>query len=89
MLGLTVPWEEQIEEVFEWNRKKNQDLVSDWHSQGWKARCLLVEVGYRGFAGQSLCRVYTALGITGDRRRAITNSTEAAEKASRWLDKES
>lgn len=34
----------------------------------------------------SLRRVYTALGLTGEKeRRAFFNSTEAAEKASRWL----
>ena len=45
-----------------------------------------MEVGCRGFAGQSLSRAYTALGITGERRRrAIHNNMEAAEKASRWL----
>ncbi|GAA6088619.1 uncharacterized protein LOC109140547, partial [Tachysurus ichikawai] len=52
-----------------------------------RARCLPVEVGCRDFAGQSLYRAYTELGITGERRRrrAICNSTEAAEKASRWI----
>lgn len=45
-----------------------------------------VRVGCIGFAGQSLYRAYTALGITGEqRRRAIHTNTEAAEKASRWL----
>ena len=43
-----------------------------------------MEVGCRGFVGQSLSRAYTALGITGE-RRAIRNNMEAAEKASRWL----
>ncbi|KAK0134731.1 Retrovirus-related Pol polyprotein from type-2 retrotransposable element R2DM [Merluccius polli] len=86
MLELTVPWEERMEEAFERKREKYDSLESNCHSQGWKARCLPVEVGCRGFAGQSLCRAYTALGITGERRRrAIYNSTEAAEKASRWL----
>lgn len=61
-------------------------LVSDCHRRGWKAGCLRVEVGCRGFAGQSLCRAYTALDVTGvSRRTAIRNNTEAAEKASRWL----
>jgi len=75
----------------EWRRplrgkRKYQDLVSNCHEQGWKARCFPVEIGCRGFAGQSLCRAYTALSITGERRRrAICISTEAAEKASRWL----
>ncbi|XP_060744927.1 uncharacterized protein LOC132858560 [Tachysurus vachellii] len=85
MLELTVPWEDRMEEAFERKRAKYEGLVNDCHNQGWKARCLPVEVGCRGFAGQSLYRAYTALGITGERRRAICNSTEAAEKASRWL----
>ena len=86
MLELTVPWEERMEEAFERKREKYDCLVSDCHRRGWKARCLPVEVGCRGFAGQSLCRAYTSLGITGERRRrAIRNSTEAAERASRWL----
>ena len=86
MLELTVPWEERMEEAFERKREKYDSLVSDCHRRGWKARCLPVEVGCRGFSGQSLYRAYTALGITGERRRrAIRNNTEAAEKASRWL----
>ena len=71
--------------MFERKKENYDGLVSDCHRQGWKARCLPVEVGCRGFAGQSLCRAYTALGITGERRRAIRNNTEAAELASRWL----
>lgn len=86
MLELTVPWEDRMEEAFERKRVKYDGLVSNCHNQGWKARCLPVEVGCRGFAGQSLYKAYTALGITGERRRrAICNSTEAAEKALRWL----
>lgn len=66
--------------------EKYQELVSDCHRQSWKARCLPVHVGCRGLSGQSLSRAYAALGITGERRRrAIFNSTEAAEKASWWL----
>jgi len=50
------------------------------------ARCEPIEVGYRGFAGQSLCRAYNTLGITGaTRQRAIKLVTEAAEVASSWL----
>lgn len=86
MLELTVPWEEWMEEVFERKREKYDSLVSNCHRQGWKARCLPVEVGCRSFAGQSLCKACTALSITGERRRgAVYNSTEAAEIASRWL----
>ena len=45
-----------------------------------------IEVGCRGFAGRSLCRAYTLLGITGaEKRKAIRTAMEAAERASRWL----
>jgi len=43
-------------------------------------------VSSRGFAGHSLSQAYGTLGITGaSRSRAISNSVEAAERASRWL----
>lgn len=78
MLELTVPLVERMEEA---NERK-----SSCQSRGWRAKCWPVEVGCRGFAGQSLCRAYTAFGITGvRRRRAITATRDAAEKASRWL----
>jgi len=53
---------------------------------GWGARCVPIQVGCRGFTGQSLSRAYKTLDITGaSRRRAIKLVTEAAEVASRWL----
>ena len=45
-----------------------------------------VEVGSRRVASHTLSRAYGELGITGPkRRRAISNSVEAAEKSPRWL----
>lgn len=86
MLELTVPWEERMEEASGRKREKYAELVEDCRNRGWRARCLPIEVGGRGFAGKSLCRAYSLLGITGARkRRAICSATEAAEKASRWL----
>ena len=49
-------------------------------------RCMPIEVGCRGFAGQSFYRADNTLGINGaKRRRAISSTIEAAEKASRYL----
>ena len=86
LLELTVPWEERIEEAYERKRSKYQELVEQCQRGGWRTRCMPIEVGCRGFAGRSLCRAYTLLGITGaEKRKAIRTAMEAAERASRWL----
>ncbi|KAL3991499.1 leucine-rich repeat-containing protein 16 [Sarotherodon galilaeus] len=67
-------------------RAKYSELVEECRSNGWRARCQPIEVGCRGFAGQSLCRAHKMLGIVGaNQRRAIKLATNAAEAASRWL----
>ncbi|XP_051969484.1 LOW QUALITY PROTEIN: uncharacterized protein LOC127634119 [Xyrauchen texanus] len=86
LLELTVPWEDRLEEAFERKLTKYEGLVSECRQAGWRARCLPIEVGCRGFIARSLSRALSLLGIDGvRRRRAIRNTTEAAEKASRWL----
>ncbi|KAL3969377.1 ER degradation enhancer, mannosidase alpha-like 2 [Sarotherodon galilaeus] len=86
LLELTVPWEDRMEEAHERKRAKYSELVEECRSNGWRARCQPIEVGCRGFAGQSLCRAYKMLGIVGaNQRRAIKLATNAAEAASRWL----
>lgn len=86
LMELTVPWEDRFEEAFERKLSKYTGLVSDCQQAGWRARCFPVEVGCRGFAARSLARAFSSLGTEGDRkRRAIRSTTEAAERASRWL----
>ena len=69
---LTVPCEDRLEEVSQ--------------QAGWRARCFPVEGGCRGFAARSLTSAFSSLGIEGERRRrAISSSTDVAERASRWL----
>ncbi|XP_041920594.1 uncharacterized protein LOC121684601 [Alosa sapidissima] len=86
ILELTVPWEERMEEANERKRAKYQELVEECRSQGWRTYCEPLEVGCRGFAGRSLCKVLTMLGLTGEaKRKAIRSATEAAERATRWL----
>ncbi|XP_071400827.1 uncharacterized protein [Centroberyx affinis] len=86
LLELTVPWEDCLEEAFERKLAKYEGLVSSCQQAGWRARCLPIEVGCGGFAARSLSRAFSFLGIEGARRiRAILSTTEAAERASRWL----
>lgn len=45
-----------------------------------------LEVGCRGFAGHSFCKVLTWLGLTGEaKRRAVQSVSKAAEKVTRWF----
>ncbi len=86
LLELTVPWEDRMEEAFEQKRAKYEELAGECRNRGWKTRCLPIEVGCRGFVGQSLCRALKLLGIRGlHKNKAIRNIMGAAEKASRWL----
>lgn len=87
ILEPTVPGEDQMEEATERKRAGYADLVEECRRQGWKTWCLPFEVGCRGFAGRTLCKVLHLLGITGAyRRQAIKRSTEAAEKAEKFRD---
>ena len=64
LLEFTFPLEEGIEEANEMKRATYTELVEQCRSNGWRAMCEPIEVGNRGFAGKSLCRVYYMLGIT-------------------------
>lgn len=71
LLELTVPWEERMEEAQEKKRTKYQEQVEDCHRNGW-----------RRFASHRLSKAYGVLGIIGlQRKSAINNNVEAAEKA--------
>ena len=86
IIELTVTWEERMEEANERKREKYQDLVDECKEKGWKTWCWPIEVGSRGFAGQSMWRMLKNLGIVGNqRKRLVDKTTKAAERASRWL----
>lgn len=73
LMELTIPWDDRMEEANEQKRSKYQELVEQCRIRGWKACSDLIEVGCTGFAGRSLCKVYTRLGITGAARRRAIN----------------
>jgi hypothetical protein len=86
ILELTVSWEERMEEAYERKRAKYQPLLDECQQRGWKTWNFPVEVGSRGFAGQSLWRAFSRLGVTGaTRRKAITDICRQGEAASQWL----
>jgi ribA/ribD-fused uncharacterized protein len=86
IIELTVPWEENMEAAHERKMLKYQDLTAECREKGWKTWCLAIEVGCRGFAGQSLWRCARMLGITGKPRKDLVRSAEKqAEEGSRWI----
>lgn len=86
LIELSVPWEERIEEAHERKLKKYQALILESQQNGWKAWNLPVEVGRRGFAGQSLWRAHGLLGIEDlARKQLVANTAKQAEAASRWI----
>ena len=86
LIELTVPWEERIEEAHERKKAKYQPMLDECRQRGWKTWNLPVEVGSRGFAGQSVWRAFGVLGITGmTGRRVIEDVCRQAESASQWL----
>ena len=53
LLELTVPWEERMEEAQKRKREKYQELVEECWRNGWRTRCMAVEVGSRRFTSQA------------------------------------
>ena len=86
LIELTVPWEERVEEANSRKRGKYEELAVECRARGWRVQNEPVEVGCRGFAGKSLLKVFRSLGIRGRQsRRAISEVTSCAGRASRWL----
>jgi ribA/ribD-fused uncharacterized protein len=86
IIELTVPWEENMEAAHERKMLKYQELTSECREKGWKTWCMAIEVGCRGFAGQSLWRCARMLGITGKQRKdLVRNAEKQAEESSRWI----
>ena len=75
---LTVSWEEYITLANKRKKSKYQELVKQCQQKSWKIHYDPIEVGCRGFAGQSLGRALAKIGIVGAARvkalKDITNT---------------
>ena len=86
MWELTVCWEENFESANEYKRSKYQQLLEDCQKKKWRANCIPIEIGCRGFMSKSMCHALTSIGITGiTKRKAIKAITHETEMASKWL----
>ncbi|XP_019617765.1 PREDICTED: uncharacterized protein LOC109465064 [Branchiostoma belcheri] len=86
LIELTVPWEDRMEEANERKRMKYQEPVSRCREKGWKTWYFPVEVGCRGFIGQTLWKALGQLGVAGKKRREVTKRvTKTTVDASLWV----
>ena len=86
IIELTVPWEENIEEAYERKQLRYDDLRHMCIKAGWDARCYPVEVGVRGFPAKSVNKLLANIGVYGkEKKLAIKQLAEAAEKRSNWI----
>ena len=86
MIELTVPWEENIEMANERKRLKYDELTQSCEAARWKTWCLPIEVGCRGFIGNSIWAMCKILGIGGKNRKSIRKlCEEKSERASNWI----
>ena len=65
VVELTVPWEERLQEAHEIKFLKYDPLIVEAKRKGWKASCLPIEVGCRGFATKSLSALLRRVGVFG------------------------
>jgi hypothetical protein len=75
MVELTCPCEENVEVQHKRKLDKYTDLKADCEIRNWKVHLFAVEVGARGYVGQSLSSCLRSLGV---RNRPLRSCVEAA-----------
>ncbi len=83
---LSVPWEENMEELHERKRGKYSELEAECREKGWRVSCQPFEVGCRGYIGNSFSAFLARLGVCGtERRRMCDKVAQVALKGSFWI----
>ena len=74
MIELTVPYENRMEATQTYKTENYSDLANHLRRQGYQVKILAVEVGARGFVGESAYNLMKQLSIAG---REKTQSSES------------
>ncbi|KAJ8356842.1 hypothetical protein SKAU_G00196360 [Synaphobranchus kaupii] len=75
-----------IEAAFERKKTKYSELAAECREAGWKTTIYPVEIGCRGFVGQSTTRLLRDAGVAGGKlKKATKELAEEVEKGSFWL----
>ena len=97
-VGLTIPWETNIDDAWLQKDSRYGPLVEICEDLGWEAHRLPIEVGARGFVVHRVHSLLRQLGFTSkERKDLIKRMQETVEKASyfiwlkqddeRWMEK--
>ena len=83
---LTVSWEENCHAANERKTLKYADMMEECREKGWRVSLFPVEIGCRGFPGQSVWKLMTSLRmVSSARNTAARQLAEATEKASCYI----
>ena len=86
MVELTCPCEENIEVQHNKKLMRYQDLKADCEVKGWKVYLFAVEVGARGYTGQSLSTCLKSLGLRNrPLRSCLEGAGDEALRTSFWV----
>ncbi|MGH0122885.1 UNVERIFIED_CONTAM: hypothetical protein FKN15_008810 [Acipenser sinensis] len=86
LVELTVPWEDAVDEAYEWKKLRYVQRATEAEQRGWRVRVYPVEVGCRGFVAHSTIRFLRDVRCSGQELcRTVKNLPEAAERSSNWL----
>ena len=87
---LSVPIEERI--AF-WNKKKTgkyEKMIADHGSPSWKLKCIVAEVGCRGYSPSSFRRALQLFGFTSKELKALVDECSLVSRRSSyyiWLNR--
>ena len=86
IVELTVPWETRLEYEHERKAEKYAELVAEVREQNWKCELSCVEVGCRGFIGESMVKWMKRIGLKGRGVKGWQRKIEeVVEGVSGWI----
>ena len=80
LIELTVPWEENREEVHEQKKNRYETLRADCVEKGWICHVIPIEVGCCGFIEHSVISFLSKIGITGNSLKVASNRLQTTAR---------
>ena len=86
IVELTVPHEDNVAAAHERKEKRYEKLVDECEEAGWQPQHFPIEVGCRGFVGESVRGWLRRCGLSNrETNNVLRRVQEEVEKASHWI----